>query len=48
MEEDDLLPLLRARASEAEKLRSIPQQSIAELREAGLFRTMQPAVLGGY
>jgi alkylation response protein AidB-like acyl-CoA dehydrogenase len=43
-----LLPVLRARAAEAEKLRTIPPQSIADLREAGLFRTMQPAVLGGY
>jgi resorcinol 4-hydroxylase (FADH2) len=43
-----LLPVLRARTSAAERLRSIPPESIADLREAGLFRTMQPAVLGGY
>jgi alkylation response protein AidB-like acyl-CoA dehydrogenase len=44
----ELLPALRARAAEAERQRSIPLESIAQLREAGLFRTMQPAVLGGY
>ena len=44
----ELLPVLRARAPEAEKLRSIPPQSIADLRAAGLFRTLQPKVLGGH
>ena len=39
---------LRKRAAEAEKLRCIPPESIDELRKAGLFRTLQPAVLGGY
>ncbi|HZM45844.1 MAG TPA: acyl-CoA dehydrogenase family protein [Burkholderiales bacterium] len=44
----ELVPTLRNRAAEAEKLRSIPPESIADLRRAGLFRTLQPAVLGGY
>lgn len=44
----ELAPTLRNRAAEAEKLRRIPEESIADLRRAGLFRTMQPAVLGGY
>jgi 3-hydroxy-9,10-secoandrosta-1,3,5(10)-triene-9,17-dione monooxygenase len=44
----ELVPALRARAAEAEKLRSIPPQSIADLRAAGLFRTLQPAILGGH
>ena len=44
----ELAPTLRKRAAEAEKLRSIPPESIADLRKAGLFRTLQPAILGGY
>src|SRR4029434_8357177 len=32
----------------AEKLRRIPPESIDDLRKAGLLRTLQPAVLGGY
>ena len=44
----DLVPTLRQRAAEAEKLRCIPPASIEDLREAGLFRTLQPAVVGGY
>src|SRR4029453_6447865 len=44
----ELVPMLRNRAAEAEKLRSIPLESIADLRRAGLLRTLQPAVLGGY
>ena len=44
----ELIPVLRARAAEAEKLRSIPPESIADLRRAGLFRTLQPALLGGH
>jgi 3-hydroxy-9,10-secoandrosta-1,3,5(10)-triene-9,17-dione monooxygenase len=42
------VPVLRSRAPEAEKLRRVPSDSIADLRKAGLFRTMQPAVLGGH
>jgi len=44
----ELVPTFRKRAAEAEKLRCIPEESIADLRKAGLFRTMQPAVLGGH
>lgn len=44
----ELVPVFRARAAEAEKLRSIPPESIEDLRRAGLFRTMLPAILGGY
>jgi 3-hydroxy-9,10-secoandrosta-1,3,5(10)-triene-9,17-dione monooxygenase len=44
----ELVPTLRKRAAEAEKLRRIPPQSIEDLRNAGLFRTLQPAILGGY
>jgi alkylation response protein AidB-like acyl-CoA dehydrogenase len=44
----ELGPALRKRAAEAEKLRRVPPESIDDLRKAGLFRTLQPAVLGGY
>src|SRR6185295_13726841 len=44
----ELVPTLRKRAADAEKLRRIPEETIADLRGAGLFRTLQPAVLGGH
>src|SRR4029453_1478579 len=44
----ELVPAFRKRAAEAEKLRRIPPESIDDLRKAGLLRTLQPAVLGGY
>jgi 3-hydroxy-9,10-secoandrosta-1,3,5(10)-triene-9,17-dione monooxygenase len=44
----ELVPTFRKRAAEAEKLRRIPPESIDDLRKAGLLRTLQPAVLGGY
>lgn len=44
----ELVPTLCKRAPDAEKLRRIPPESIDDLRRAGLFRTLQPAVLGGY
>ena len=44
----ELVPTLRERAATAEKLRCIPPESIDDLRKAGLFRTLQPAVLGGH
>lgn len=42
-----LIPSLRARAMQADKDREVSTQSIAELREAGLFRLMAPAKFGG-
>src|SRR5215831_19429063 len=44
----ELVPTFRKRAAEAEKLRRIPPESIEDLRKAGLLRTLQPSVLGGY
>jgi 3-hydroxy-9,10-secoandrosta-1,3,5(10)-triene-9,17-dione monooxygenase len=44
----ELVPVLRKRAADAEKLRCIPPESIEDLRRTGLFRTLQPAVLGGH
>jgi 3-hydroxy-9,10-secoandrosta-1,3,5(10)-triene-9,17-dione monooxygenase len=40
--------VLRGRAAAAERARCIPAESIADLRAAGLLRTLQPAVLGGF
>ena len=42
-----LLPNLRERASLAEKTRRIPEESLRELREAGLMRVLQPRRVGG-
>ena len=44
----ELVPAFRSRAADAEKLRSIPPESIEDLRRAGLLRTMLPSILGGY
>jgi alkylation response protein AidB-like acyl-CoA dehydrogenase len=42
-----LAPRLAARALEAERLRRVPDETIADLRESGLLRLMQPARFGG-
>jgi alkylation response protein AidB-like acyl-CoA dehydrogenase len=39
--------VLAAHADEAETLRTLPQASVAALRESGLFTLKMPAVLGG-
>ena len=44
---DALVSTLQARADETEAARSVPAQSIAELRDAGLLRMGQPRRLGG-
>jgi 3-hydroxy-9,10-secoandrosta-1,3,5(10)-triene-9,17-dione monooxygenase len=43
-----LLPAIRDRVAEAEADRRIPDETIKELQEAGLFRVFQPKVWGGY
>ena len=43
-----LAPVLRERAFDAEQERRIPDRTITELVESGLFRTLQPARYGGY
>jgi indole-3-acetate monooxygenase len=43
----ELAPDLSARASEAELLRTMPEDLVARVREAGLFRMALPASLGG-
>ena len=43
-----LLPALRERASRAEQLRRLPDDTFADFQEAGLFRALQPKRYGGY
>ena len=42
-----MVPILRERASETERRRQIPAQSLSELTAAGLFRILQPKRFGG-
>src|SRR5690349_8907294 len=42
-----LVPSLRARATECEELRRVPDGSIAELHKSGIFRMLQPKRVGG-
>ena len=43
----ELVPALRARAPAAERLRRMPDETMADFAAAGFFRTMQPARYGG-
>ena len=43
-----LLPGIRERASQTEKLRRLPDETWAEFQAAGLFRALQPKRYGGY
>ena len=43
----DLMPVVQARATEAEKQRRIPAETDREFREAGFYRVLQPAAFGG-
>jgi alkylation response protein AidB-like acyl-CoA dehydrogenase len=42
-----LAPILRARAAQGEKLRRVPDETVADLIESGLLRLCQPARFGG-
>ena len=44
----DLLPSLRERADEAERLRVVPDANIKELEETGFFRLLQPKRFDGF
>ncbi|MEV5833476.1 3-hydroxy-9,10-secoandrosta-1,3,5(10)-triene-9,17-dione monooxygenase oxygenase subunit [Nocardia sp. NPDC052112] len=44
----DLVPDIRQRAEQAERQRTIPEQTIRELTAAGVFRMLQPREFGGY
>lgn len=43
-----LIPALRARAAQADQDQKVPVETVADMREAGLFRAMQPKRFGGY
>src|SRR5499427_2416066 len=43
-----LLPVLRERSADAERLRRLPDETFADFQEAGLFRALQPKRYGGY
>jgi alkylation response protein AidB-like acyl-CoA dehydrogenase len=43
-----MLPTLRARAAETERLRRVPDVTNDEFRAAGFYRVMQPRRYGGY
>src|SRR3954451_11025515 len=42
-----VLPAIAARAAEAEALRRVPVESVAELRHTGYLRALVPAKYGG-
>ena len=43
----DLVPVLRARATDAERLRRMPDETVADFAAAGFYRALQPARYGG-
>jgi 3-hydroxy-9,10-secoandrosta-1,3,5(10)-triene-9,17-dione monooxygenase len=43
----DLLPTIRERADEAERLRVVPEASVKEIEETGFFRMLQPRRFDG-
>ncbi len=43
----DLLPTIRERAEETERLRVVPESSVKEREEVGFFKLLQPARFGG-
>jgi GTP cyclohydrolase II len=45
---DALIPRLRERAEETERIRQIPEATIAELKEAGVFQMLAPRSVGGF
>lgn len=43
-----LVPLLREKSDEGERLRRVPDTVMAAMKDAGLFRILQPKRWGGY
>lgn len=43
-----LVPALKSRAAQAEKDQKIPDETIADMKKAGLFKAMQPKRYGGH
>src|SRR3954471_16727099 len=44
---EGLVPVLRERAPQGEELRRLPDETIADLHQSGLFRILQPKRVGG-
>jgi 3-hydroxy-9,10-secoandrosta-1,3,5(10)-triene-9,17-dione monooxygenase len=44
---EELVPRVRERASRAEQLRRVPDETMQEFLDAGLFRVLQPKHWGG-
>jgi GTP cyclohydrolase II len=45
---DALIPGLRERAEETERIRQVPGATMAELKEAGVFQMLAPKAVGGF
>ncbi len=45
---DLLVPRLRERAEETERLRHLPESTMADLKEAGVFQLLSPKAVGGF
>jgi len=41
-------PQLRARVAKADREAKVPNETVTEMKKAGLFRVLQPAAYGGY
>ena len=44
---EQLLPVLRERAAKCEELRRMPDETLRDFHDAGLFRFQQPRRVGG-
>lgn len=44
----DMVPVISRRAKQADELRRMPDETVAEFREAGFYRILQPAKFGGF
>ncbi|MCA9646621.1 MAG: hypothetical protein KC492_38305, partial [Myxococcales bacterium] len=45
---NELLPTLKSRTAQADELRRLPDETVAEMKRLGFFRMLQPARWGGY
>jgi len=44
----DMIPYLKERARAAQEQRTLPEETVRRMKEAGLFRVLQPARWGGF
>jgi len=44
----EMVPVLAARAKQTEEMRRVPDETVAEMQEAGFFRVLQARQYGGY